>query len=119
MDWGYHAWNSSSSVNQACVTAMANKYGTPAGNVSEGWRCMFGSAVAPFIQTPLFILNSKYDSWQKKRIIGLGSTECCAPTQPNGRGCSPQISACNETQKAFWVDYGHKMLALLDAVPMR
>ena len=39
---------------------MANTYGTPKGNRSEGWRCMFGAAVAPYIQTPLFVLNSKY-----------------------------------------------------------
>jgi hypothetical protein len=55
---------------------MANQYGTPKGNRSEGWRCMFGAAVAPYVKTPTFVLNSKYDTWQAKRIIGADKFKC-------------------------------------------
>ena len=29
---------------------MAAKHGVPTGNRSEGWRCMFGAVVAPYVQ---------------------------------------------------------------------
>ena len=77
MSWVYHTMDSTgASVNQACVASMANKYGSPKGNRSEGWRCMFGAAVAPFVQTPTFVLNSKYDTWQAAQIIGAGAFNC-------------------------------------------
>ena len=94
------------SVNEACVVDMANTYGTPKGNRSEGWRCMFGSVVAPYIETPLFILNSKYDLWQGKQIIKAGN-------------CTHDIANCPTPVKDFWVDYAHKMVTLLDALPAR
>lgn len=50
MQWVYSQMHSSDSVNEACVDHMAATYGVPAGNRSAGWRCMFGSAVAPFVQ---------------------------------------------------------------------
>lgn len=53
MQWGYSAWNSSASVNQECLAAVA---GT---NRSDGWKCMFGSTAAQYVKTPLFVLNSK------------------------------------------------------------
>ena len=67
---------------------------------------MFGSAVAPFIATPTFVLNSKYDLWQSKQIIHAGS-------------CGSNISACPAPLLKFWVDYGNSMLTMLDALPPR
>ena len=31
---------------------------------------MFGSIAAGFVTTPLFVVNSKYDTWQEEAIIG-------------------------------------------------
>lgn len=60
MQWVYSTNDrAGASVNDACVTYMAEKYGVPEGNRSEGWRCMFGASVAPFVNTPTFVLNSK------------------------------------------------------------
>eukprot|EP00040_Diaphanoeca_grandis_P020239 m.107608 g.107608 ORF g.107608 m.107608 type:complete len:416 (+) comp27811_c2_seq1:300-1547(+) len=103
MQFVYFAMNSTASVNQACVMYMAETYGVPKGNTSEGWRCMFGSAVGKFVQTPLFVLNSKYDTWQAKRIIGAN--------------CS--ISQCDPALQTFWVKYGQEMVRLLDELPAR
>ena len=97
-----------SSVNEACVADMAAKYGKPPGNRSEGWRCMFGAEVAPYVQTPTFILNSKYDTWQGAQIIGAA-----------GYKCNANISACPANISAFWVDYGQEMVRRLDALPAR
>ena len=62
MIWGYYAWDSAGSVNQACRAAQ------PAG---MGHLCLFGAVAARYVETPLFVLNSKYDTWQEKGIIGV------------------------------------------------
>eukprot|EP00937_MAST-01D_sp_MAST-1D-sp2_P006217 g6217.t1 len=107
MQWVYANMDpAGASVNDACVTAMADKYGVPPGNRSEGWRCMFGAAIVNHIATPTFVLNSKYDTWQGAQIIGAGA-------------CASNISACPADVKAFWVSYGRAMVQLLDAMPPR
>ena len=109
MSWVYHTMDSTgASVNQACVASMAERYGSPKGNRSEGWRCMFGAAVAPFVQTPTFVLNSKYDTWQAAQIIGAGAFNCTS-----------NISNCPTSMQDFWVGYGHEMVSLLDGLPVR
>jgi hypothetical protein len=109
MQWVYDNMDpTGASVNDACVTDMAKKYGAPPGNRSEGWRCMFGAAVAPYVATPTFVLNSKYDTWQANQIIGAG-----------GFKCGSNISACPVPVLKFWVDYGNEMIRLLDALPAR
>jgi hypothetical protein len=107
MQWVYSTMDpQGASVNDACVTDMANKYGKPPGNRSEGWRCMFGAAVAPYVATPTFVLNSKYDTWQAAQIISAGK-------------CGSDISSCSAPLLKFWVDYGNEMVRLLDALPAR
>jgi hypothetical protein len=53
MQWGYSAWNSSlpGSANAGCAASF------PA--AADRWRCFFGQEAARFVQTPLFVLNSK------------------------------------------------------------
>lgn len=48
MKWVFDAMNASSSVNQQCLEANPN-----------GTQCMFGADTAPYVETPLFVLNSK------------------------------------------------------------
>ena len=95
MQWVYEGMGCAASVNAACLA----HYGD-----ADGWRCMLGALAAPFVQTPLFILNSKYDTWQEAAIVGLR--------------CTPPDCA-NATQEAFWVSYGRSMVRALDAVPAR
>ena len=35
-----------------------------------GNKCMFGETVGKYVQTPMFILQSKYDSWQIQHVTG-------------------------------------------------
>lgn len=102
MTWGWDAWRAEAAVNQACVSSMNHQYGD-----GSGWRCMFGANVAPFITTPTFVLNSKYDIWQMKSIIGV---QC---------PISEHVIQCNASVTEFWVDYGREMVAALDALPAR
>ena len=90
------------SNNEACVVAMAEKYG----NRSEGWRCNFGGSVAQYVATPLFVLNSKFDTWQGAQIIGE-------------HDCASNISSCSANVKAFWLDYAKEMVNLANALPAR
>ena len=94
MQWVYRAMNASASVNQACLKACGS---------GNGWKCMFGANVAPFIQTPMFILNSKYDTWQEKVIVGVNCT----------------ITKCTGDKRSFWVAYGREMVKRVSALPPR
>lgn len=93
MQWGYSAWNSSGSANAACAASFA----APA----DRWKCFFGQEAAKHVQTPLFVLNSKYDSWQGPAIIG----------------CSTALKACPAAAQTYWVEYGKAMAAAAAALP--
>jgi hypothetical protein len=86
MEWGFAAWNASASVNQRCRSA------NPGAN---GAKCMFGSIAAGWVQTPMFVLNSKYDTWQEKAIIGANASMA-------------KLNASSAAAK-FWTSYGHKV----------
>lgn len=106
--WGFEAWNSSAGVNQDCLAA----YG-----VADGAACLFGGNVAPFVRTPLFVVNSKHDTWQRITILGLNSTRCPGTTAADGTItlCLPQY----EAEGAFWAAYGRTEAAHLAALPPR
>jgi hypothetical protein len=67
--WGFAAWNSSASLSPACLGAF------PA---SEQWKCIFAQYAAPYIATPVFALNSRFDSCQ------LNGCELDLPTVNKG-----------------------------------
>ena len=67
---------------------------------------MFGAAIVNFLQTPTFVLNSKYDTWQGAQIIGAGA-------------CASNMSACTPAIQSFWVEYGRAMVQLIDTMPPR
>jgi hypothetical protein len=59
-----------------CVQAYPN----------EKWRCMFAQYQFPFIRTPLFPVNSLYDSWSIPNILGInceasGSLKGCTDAE--------------------------------------
>ena len=58
---------------------------------------MLGSLAAQYVETPLFVVNSKFDTWQEKAIIGVNCT----------------VSKCPKPEQAFWAAYGkHSRRAL-------
>lgn len=52
--------SSAAGMDADCVSAHAG----------EEWRCMFAQWTAPFISTPTFALQSKYDAWQSTFVAG-------------------------------------------------
>ena len=91
--WIFTGMNCSASVDQDCLKANPN-----------GTACMFGANTAPFVKTPLFVLNSKYDTWQAGGIIGAGT-------------CGNKISSCPAAIQTFWKAYGMKMVDTLKSLP--
>jgi hypothetical protein len=108
--WGFTAWNSSASLNQRCLDA----YGGGSANTSAAWVCFHGAVAAQFVVTPLFIANSRYDTWQERGVLGLNTTECASHVATDGT-----VTLCNGTgadaraQQQFWLAYGDAMVAAL------
>ena len=51
---------------------------------------MLGSLAVQYVETPLFVVNSKFDTWQEKAIIGVNCT----------------VSKCPKPEQDFWAAYG-------------
>lgn len=62
----------------------------------DQWQCFYGAIMAQYVQTPMFILNSKYDTWQQNAILNIP--------------CDGDITTCGDDDKKAFVDYGRKML---------
>eukprot|EP00040_Diaphanoeca_grandis_P029080 m.169321 g.169321 ORF g.169321 m.169321 type:complete len:408 (+) comp31561_c0_seq1:229-1452(+) len=106
-EWGYTAWNASRSINQECLA----KYG------NEGaWVCMHGAIAAPFLKTPMMVMNSKYDTWQRAGVLQLNSTDCPGLTNKT----TGAIELCQNPhgpEEAFWVNYGDLMMNAATSLP--
>merc|ERR1712110_335929 len=64
--WVFEAMNATSGVNQDCIAAMPEQ---------ERYMCYFADQVVPFVRTPLFVLQSQYDSWTSKNEFGSKLTQ--------------------------------------------
>jgi len=76
MAWAFDAFNATGGLHADCVASMAVR-GTQ--NL-----CMFAEHTAPFIHTPLFALQSEYDSWQRYFVLD---------TQRNAQALGDNITA--------------------------
>ena len=86
LKWLFSSMNVSASLNRECVAAHG----------ADGYKCLFGANAEPFVQTPMFILNSKCNTWQQKAILGL---DC-------------DIRRCAAAEEAFFAAYGRRLRAL-------
>lgn len=59
----YSLSNASAGVHPACLTHYHSS--------GDDWKCMFPLYETPFIQSPLFLTQSQYDSWQLGNILRL------------------------------------------------
>lgn len=62
-------------------------------NPNEKWRCMFAQYQYPYIRTPLFPVNSLYDSWSIPNILGLHCE------------VNSSLKACNADERKYIEDY--------------
>lgn len=61
MRWVFENMNSRAGVNQKCI----NYYG------KDSWRCFFAEYALPFVESPVFALQPKFDSWQMDNVLGV------------------------------------------------
>lgn len=109
--WGYDAWNSSANVNQRCRSQF---------DEAEAWTCFHGQVAAQFIETPLLIVNSKFDTWQRAGILSLNADDCPASISADGSiELCDNSTATSVDEWAFWSKYGDEMVDSLKVVPQR
>lgn len=96
--WGFDAWNSSATLSPACLAF----YGP-----DQAWRCIFAQYAAPFIQSPIFAVNSKFDACQ------LGGCEFFLPSAV----ANENWEGYNSTEAALAQRYASDFMAAL--APLR
>jgi hypothetical protein len=75
-------------------------------NPNEKWRCMFAQYQFPYIRTPLFPVNSLYDSWSIPNILGI---HC--ESSASLKGCTTQERAVLEAYRKNTSDILTAMVA--------
>lgn len=96
----FYAWNSSAGTNQACL----DHYGP----LGEPWKCVFAEYVLQFIQSPLFVMQNLYDSWQLNNILVVTDDGC--------GGYGRNLSGCDAAHMAAVQAYGATMRQRLQGV---
>lgn len=74
-------------LNQACFGAQKRK---------QEWRCLFPQYFIPFVNSPLFLVNSLYDLWQ---IAYLSNIPCVL-----------NVKTCNSTELSQILKFRNKTL---------
>ncbi|ETO33482.1 hypothetical protein RFI_03620 [Reticulomyxa filosa] len=62
MLWVFENQNCTGGVDQKCIQAHTK--------TGDTWQCIFAQGSAPFIEVPVFALQSRFDSWQLQNILG-------------------------------------------------
>ncbi|XP_019070632.1 pectin acetylesterase 8-like [Solanum lycopersicum] len=92
---------SAKNLPSACTSAM------------EPSLCFFPQNVVSYIQTPLFIINSVYDSWQINNTLVPSYLD----PQHAWKGCIKNISSCTSSQLIIIRAFGVEFLKIFGALP--
>jgi len=93
----FNMQNVTAGLNQECVEQ------TP---LQLRWRCFFAEHTYPHIHTPLFVINSMYDSWQ------LGNVVAPSDDGIDWSGCLNNFPAqCSSAQITEFQQFHSAMLA--------
>eukprot|EP01065_Artemidia_motanka_P021125 TRINITY_DN2520_c0_g1_i1.p2 TRINITY_DN2520_c0_g1~~TRINITY_DN2520_c0_g1_i1.p2 ORF type:complete len:413 (+),score=152.86 TRINITY_DN2520_c0_g1_i1:59-1240(+) len=65
--WVYYIQNATAGINADCIDAMHKKG-------MDGHMCMFAEHTSVYTKTPLFALQSEYDSWQAAHVLAPGES---------------------------------------------
>ena len=58
----FNSMNLSDGIDANCIEHFSKKH--------SSFKCVFAENVGKFISTPLFYIQSQYDSWQLKHVLG-------------------------------------------------
>ena len=90
MQYVYKMQNSSGSLSTECQNALA----------PDSWKCIMAPYAAPFVKTPWFALQSRFDHWQLSSELFLP----CMQSQPYSPPYKP--STCTAAEDAAIQKYG-------------
>jgi len=88
LKWVFETMNTSAGVNQDCINAKGTGGVTPD---DPAYLCQFAEHTAVFTHTPIFPLQSTYDSWQTDHVLFLPNT--AADVQRLGDNLTKRITA--------------------------
>lgn len=87
-------------LSNATTNAACQAHYAPTG---DSWRCNMAQYVYPFIKSNVFVLNSKFDSWQTgcvltpEPVTNPAANGNCSAT-PGWHACAGSIAACTADQ---------------------
>ena len=88
LKWVFEAMNATAGVNADCIDAKRS--GGPATDAPL-YLCMFAEHTAPYTHTPVFALQSEYDSWQTGHVLHDPAT--AADVQALGNNLTRRLAA--------------------------
>eukprot|EP00252_Welwitschia_mirabilis_P006755 TRINITY_DN1765_c0_g2_i4.p1 TRINITY_DN1765_c0_g2~~TRINITY_DN1765_c0_g2_i4.p1 ORF type:complete len:391 (+),score=36.38 TRINITY_DN1765_c0_g2_i4:125-1297(+) len=99
-----------SNLFQQVVDLHQSTKSLPAACTSKlGAKCFFPQNLLPYVQTPLFLLNAAYDSWQIKNSLASGKVD----SHGTWRDCKLNIQKCSSNQLSFLHEFRNQMIAAL------
>lgn len=100
----FNMQNASAGVNQRCI----------AGSPGSEWQCFFPQYTMNFMETPVFVLNSGYDSWQTSNIWFAGGQNG-VPPPPQWAQCANAFN-CTADQMPVVQSYHSQTLSAMAVV---
>lgn len=97
LKWTYTIQNATAGINQDCVGA----------HKGEEWKCMFAEHSSEHIHSPMFAMQSQYDSWQTGNVQGSGGD---AKTQILGNNITARVQSmlmANNKESGAFLDSCH------------
>jgi len=97
LKWTFTIQNATAGINADCIAKHAG----------EEWKCMFAEHASEHIHTPLFAMQSQYDSWQTGHVQGNGGA---AKTQELGDNITARIQSMlmkNNAESGAFLDSCH------------
>ena len=73
LKWVFETFNSTAGVNQDCINAHGTG-GPGAATDSDTYLCQFAEHTSVFTHTPMFAMQSEYDSWQTGNVLHPGDS---------------------------------------------
>ena len=92
LKWTYEIQNATEGINKDCVAAHTSTDEVICCLICVlirwlQWKCMFAEHSADHIRSPVFAMQSQYDSWQTGHVQGR------APTQQLGNNITARIQS--------------------------
>lgn len=98
VQYGVGMFNATPPLSAACKAAHAG----------EEWKCWLAPYAAPFVHQPLFVVQSRFDEFQLRCLLGLP----CMINEPFAPPYNPHPN-CSHAERTGIVDFGANLLGKL------